>query len=302
MAVRHADLYKLFSKILPNEELLYHSPLPPHRSYDPSTTRFVASHLILSLTPSEAVYSTLSRDQAERTRSILFLHRPFRLDRKRIPHGTLVLSSHVRYDELLTTGWNEALADEQSVLPTPSDGKVTRRCIQGYKNDPGRRIGLVGLLDKPQSIHEYAERLSRAFEGHEALHTCGNEESQVKALACLNAFNPEIIDCILHDARSLDVRPEEVLCLTGAVRDSGIDAAKEIGMSVLAVGHRRCELWGLKYLEREVRREFPDLHVTLHLEEEEPLSNHSKNGNTRQKGGAPTSGRSGAQNEYQAER
>lgn len=86
MSVKHSEVFKFFSKILPNEELIYHSPLPPSRPYDPTSkagSRFIASRLILSLTPSEAVYETLNRDP--RSRSILFLHRPFRLDRRRVP-------------------------------------------------------------------------------------------------------------------------------------------------------------------------------------------------------------------------
>lgn len=47
MSVRHADLARFFSHLLPNEELLYHSPLPLHRPYDPSTTRFTAQKLIV---------------------------------------------------------------------------------------------------------------------------------------------------------------------------------------------------------------------------------------------------------------
>lgn len=207
-------------------------------------------------------------------------------------HGTLVLASHVRYDELLTTGWNEALADEHHVQPTPSsssstteNGKATRLCIQGHKGDPDRKIGLVGLLSSSSSVDmsSYAQSLSQAFEGHEALHIPNNNndgtseagssnpvKKAARALASLNAFNPEIIERILDSARQLEVSPEEVLCLTGAPRELGIQSALENGMSVLAVGHRRCEMWGLKYLERKAREVFPDLEIQLHEEEEEP--------------------------------
>lgn len=193
----------------------------------------------------------------------------------------------MRYDELLTTGWNEALAGEHSIPAISPSGKNGRHCIQGYKNDPERRIGMIGLLEPSQSMSAYSVTLSQAFDGHEEVHLRDSQdaEAHVKALACLNAFNPELIDRILEITGSLQVRSEEVLCLTGAPRELGIQAAKEAGMSVLAVGHRRCELWGLRYLERQARAAFPDLDIKVHEEEEEePPKNTDRtrsNGNGR---------------------
>jgi len=88
---KHSEIFKFFSKILPNEELLYHSPLPPHRQYDPATTRFQASRLIMSLVPSEAVYDALNSD-ARSVKKVLFLHRPWKLDRRRVPVRPSVVS------------------------------------------------------------------------------------------------------------------------------------------------------------------------------------------------------------------
>lgn len=149
---------------------------------------------------------------------------------------------------------------------------MTRHCIQGHKNDPERRIGLVGLLEPSITMSSYAQTLSEAFEGHEASHLPQEhiDEAPVKALASLNAFTPEIIERILNITKELEVKPEEVLCLTGTPREAGMQAASQAGMSVLAVGHKRCEMWGLKYLERQARKAFPDLDIRLHEEEEEP--------------------------------
>lgn len=125
----------------------------------------------------------------------------------------------------------------------------------------------------------YADRLSTAFGGHENVHVSNNtQDNQVKALACLNAFTPEVLERVLDSARGLGVAPEEVLCLTGAVREVGMQVAKEQGMSVLAVGHRRCEMWGLKYFEREARKMFPHIKIVLHEEEEEPRPTGTRNG------------------------
>lgn len=84
MTTTHTAIYRFFNKLLPNEELLYHSPLPPTRHYDPLNTRFVASRIILSLTPTEGVYNALMKNYPN-VRSVVFLHRPFRLDRRRVP-------------------------------------------------------------------------------------------------------------------------------------------------------------------------------------------------------------------------
>lgn len=213
----------------------------------------------------------------------------------------MVLASHARYDELLTTGWNEALADDHLILPSPdaSTGQSTRICLQGYKNDPERRIGLVGLLTDVQITAQYAFRLSQAFGGHDALRIAGHEgtpshseeknsvasgsedsvsgtsSTTVKVLACLNAFNPEIIDRIVESAGQLGVPPNQVLCLTGAVRDAGVEAATAADMSFLAVGHKRCELWGMGYIQEKLRSEFREVEI-IHVDEEEPPRDATK--------------------------
>lgn len=139
-------------------------------------------------------------------------------------------------------------------------------------------------------MQEYARDLSKAFEGHEELHLSENGTGQIKVLACMNAFTPEIIDRIVQTSKELNIDSKEVLCLTGAARELGIEAARENGMSIIAVGHKRCEMWGLKYLEREARKAFPNCEIVLHEEDEEPLPRTSKA--TRQGGGAPNGGKS----------
>lgn len=84
-AIRHADLFALLSRLLPDEELLYHSPLPRWRPYDPFTTRFIADKVILSLTPTSGVYEQLHQSAQDKKRCAVFLHRPFQLDRQRVP-------------------------------------------------------------------------------------------------------------------------------------------------------------------------------------------------------------------------
>lgn len=48
-----------------------------------------------------------------------------------------------------------------------------------------------------------------------------------------------------------------------------MEEARKLGMSVVAVGHQRCEFWGLRYLERMARQRFPGLEVVIMDEREE---------------------------------
>ncbi len=49
------------------------------------------------------------------------------------------------------------------------------------------------------------------------------------------------------------------MLVTGQFRPGARTRARELGMGVVALGHRRSELWGLRRLARELRDEFPDL-------------------------------------------
>lgn len=178
----------------------------------------------------------------------------------------MVFASHVRYDELYTTGYNPTLAREYGAV---LDSAV---CIRGYKNDPDRRIGLVSLLGDPVATNEMIDRLSSAFGGYESTYAGDTSTdvspSTVRAIACLNAFTPEVLDRVSRALEHLrsevgasDLTEREVLCLTGAVREAGLEDAKKRGMSVVAVGHKRCEDWGMIHFERELKIRFPHLDV-----------------------------------------
>lgn len=79
---------------------------------------------------------------------LAFLHRPFNLDRHRLPRNATVLASHTGFDELLTVGWNVALAERLGLCVDTTSGSDDQtsgiKCVKGYKNDAERKIGLVG--------------------------------------------------------------------------------------------------------------------------------------------------------------
>lgn len=61
-----------------------------------------------------------------------------------------------------------------------------------------------------------------------------------------------------------------MLYLTGQPREAGMAVAKEHGLQVVCVGHRAAEEWGIRYLARRLRADFPGVDVEEVYEEEEP--------------------------------
>ncbi|GAB7359667.1 hypothetical protein MBLNU230_g6846t1 [Neophaeotheca triangularis] len=296
----------------------YHTPRPP---LPPSTP---IPKLLLSLTPTRTLYKT---PQTTRSPTLIFLHRPWTLDRKALPQATTVLASHKGFDELLTVGWNLALAGKLGVGVgdggeglESGEGVMAGRavCVRGYKGEAGRRVGLVGLLEGGRGVvaREVLERVRGEFGALEGVWGFGPLEGAwgfegeglglgddgreggvplpgtafqdhgggaddlVKVVAVMNAFRLEEVERVAAAARQLqtlatpsevssEVKCTEVLYLTGAVREPGLEAARAKGMRVICVGHRACEEWGIRYLAEVARREFPLLDVEVLLEEEE---------------------------------
>jgi putative NIF3 family GTP cyclohydrolase 1 type 2 len=67
-----------------------------------------------------------------------------------------------------------------------------------------------------------------------------------------------------------------VLYLTGQARVGGLQAAKAVGMTVVCVGHRPAEDWGIRYLSNQLRIAFPGVHVEGIYEEETPRTKEPK--------------------------
>ncbi|KEQ96886.1 hypothetical protein AUEXF2481DRAFT_38295 [Aureobasidium subglaciale EXF-2481] len=185
------------------------------------------------------------------------------------------MSSHVGFDEVLTTGWNEALA-ERLGLYTGEDAV----CIQGYKGDPDRRIGLVATFRTPANLGSISDTIKREFGQWDAVHGADveNEDDMaqpITVVAIINAFHPEEVQRVTEAALSKgwisDIEQgDSIVYLTGQAREPGLTAALEKKMKVFCVGHRSCEEWGIKYLASELRREFPMVDVLEVYEDEEP--------------------------------
>lgn len=262
----------------PNDvQFLYH--VPRHPKYRPDHAR--VDQVILSVTPTSGVYDTIGYDAhlselaatpgeilPHPPRTICFLHRPFALERWRVRRGTLVLASHTSFDENLTVGWNVELAGRLGMNPNESV------CVQGYKGDAQRRIGIVGEVCAPRGLLE--RRIKQEFGTLESKYEGGSDE--IRVVAIMNAFHAEEVHRVLNVAEQCGWTQQgtsggrHVLYLTGEPRESGLSVAREYGLSVICVGHRAAEEWGIRYMGISIRAAFPSLQVKEILETEEPVN------------------------------
>ncbi|PSN70244.1 hypothetical protein BS50DRAFT_571536 [Corynespora cassiicola Philippines] len=282
----HTAVTEYISTLLPvkfnDVSRLYHVPRNPR--YNPDTAG--VDRVVLTVTPSPGVYNLIGHpsssansdsdassltDQHRTPRTICFLHRPFSLERRRVRHGTLAISSHTSFDEHLTVGWNTVLADRLGVDVSKS------ACIQGYKGDAERKIGIVGNVSMLTSL--LLRRIRQEFGHVEFVHEGRGDE--IKVVAIMNAFHAEDVHRVLEVAQenrwlsSDDASSEQILYLTGQPRETGLLAAREMGMSVVCVGHRTAEEWGIRYMASSIRLAFPNLEVKELYEEETTSSRRS---------------------------
>lgn len=240
-----------------------------NRDWYPYPDNLRVSRLVLAITPAEALYTALNR--YSRTPPVAFVHRPFDLDRSRVRAGATVLSSHTGFDEALTVGYNTALAAK---LGMRVDESV---CLQGYKNDAERKIGIVGALPAGATLGSVTAAIAEEFQlGMDAVANGPFAESDIGVVAIMNAFAPAEVERVMAAAIAKgwvdDVRDgRKVLYLTGQARDAGVAAVQERGMKLMCVGHEKAEEWGIRYLASEVRREFPEVEVLERIVGEEDL-------------------------------
>ncbi|KAI0015111.1 hypothetical protein F4780DRAFT_773768 [Xylariomycetidae sp. FL0641] len=239
---------------------LYHAPRPSAPVPSPS------SHVVLAITPTTpGFYASLSSSSS----SAAFLHRPWSLDRRRVPRRAAVLASHTGFDAALTVGHNPVLA---------------------------ARLGVVVLA---AVVREFGAPLERAV-GFDAPDAADDDEggtgpeTMIEVVAIMNAFRPDEVERVakaaaqaLRDPSNTTTSEEEgeeerdddddddddsccrnVLYLTGAVREPGLQAARDRQMAVVCVGHRVCEEWGIRYLGELLKQTWPAMRVDVVLEDE----------------------------------
>jgi putative NIF3 family GTP cyclohydrolase 1 type 2 len=168
-------------------------------------------------------------------------------------------------------GWNTALAGRLGMDIEHS------LCVQGYKGDRDRKIGIVGQVTVPLDalLHGIQEEFGASELAHEGL------SEEIRIVAIMNAFSAEEVHRVLDMAQGRAwIAPDEggrhILYLTGQPRVSGLDAAKALGMSVACIGHRQAEDWGIRFLADQLRTTYPGVHVEEVYEEEIPVVREKK--------------------------
>ncbi|WP_019588176.1 Nif3-like dinuclear metal center hexameric protein [Deinococcus apachensis] len=176
---------------------------------------------------------------AEPEADALFLHRSRRLGNAW--PGLGILGVHDGFDSHLTTGPNRRLA---RALGWADVREVVWE---------GRIVGLIAT--PPQRTWAELRAALHAELGGEDTSWPPDPASSLR-LALMNAMNSALIGHVVN----LGVR----VYLTGQLRPSAVAATKERGVGVIALGHRRTELWGLCQLARELRAAFPDLQTQVY--------------------------------------
>jgi putative NIF3 family GTP cyclohydrolase 1 type 2 len=280
----HTAVSRFIASILPVKDNdvshLYH--VPRNTLYNPDTA--IVEQIVLSITPTPGVYSLIGYPldkpnidskaplpitNARPPHTVTFLHRPFTLDRRSVRRGALVLASHTSFDENLTVGWNPALAERLGISASES------LCVQGYKGDLQRKIGIIGQVAASQEA--LLGQIQGEFGEIEMVQSGLSDE--IRVVAIMNAFNDDEVHRVLGMAQQHgwvpDVTSEEqgkhVLYLTGQPRESGLQVAAALGLTVACVGHKKAEEWGIRYLATGLRAAFPGAHVEEVYEDEIPV-------------------------------
>lgn len=171
----------------------------------------------------------------------LFLHRPWQLQPGQLPSDVGVVAYHLAFDEHLTLGFNPRLA---AVLG------MSKLEVLGEKQ--GRAIGMIGDIPT-QSFARCCCCVDEVFGGHDEVRAA--DECEVLRVAVVGAMT----DALVREAAS---RGADIY-ITGQLRQPAKAAWVETGISVVAVGHRRCEEWGLRALAGVLCERWSRLEVIL---------------------------------------
>lgn len=200
-------------------------------------TVFVASgrpvaRLGLALEPGPELAGWVDADGLD----AVFLHRPWRVADAGLPAHVGVLASHADFDHRLTIGWNADLARELGL-----------RDARPFGERDGRPMGMLGDGD-PADPAAWIERITAAFGGVDDV--LPGRADVVRRVAAVGAMTDVLVRQAAAEGASLYV--------TGQIRQPGVRAAAETGMCIVAVGHARSEVYGLRLLAAMIQHHFGD--------------------------------------------
>lgn len=188
----------------------------------------------LALEPWPGIYKWI----VEKHLDVLWLHRPWKLDIERVPENVSVLYHHLPFDETLTMGYNLRMAQ---ALQMSHPEEI------GYKQTadlPRRAIGMLGQTPKADVV-TWNQVVEEVFGGYDQIHQ--GHQPGIDRIAIVGAMNEDLIREAANRGAGL--------YLTGEYRKSAQTAVEETGVSVIAVGHRRSEEWGLRALADLLREQ-----------------------------------------------
>lgn len=190
------------------------------------------ARLGLALEPGPGLAAWVDADRLD----AVFLHRPWRVADAGLPADVGVLASHAAFDHRLTIGWNPDLARDLGLRgPRP------------FGERGGRAIGMMGD-GEPADPAAWIERIARTFGGVDDV-LPGRAET-IRRAAAVGAMTDALVRQAAADGAELYV--------TGQIRQPGLRAAAETGIGVVAVGHARGEVYGLRLLARLIGVRFAD--------------------------------------------
>lgn len=181
----------------------------------------------------------------------LWLHRPWQLDLAHLPNGVGVLAHHLPFDEALTIGFNERLFSQLQASGMPEPLGYKQEAAKGKESMPERPIGMLADVTE-QEFDYWLDWVKMTFGGYdraEAGHSSASWRNTNSRIAVVGAMT----DALVREAAGRGAQ----LYLTGAYRKPGQQAVDETGIAVIAVGHRRCEEWGLQELGNLLQEHLP---------------------------------------------
>ncbi|AQG82136.1 Nif3-like dinuclear metal center hexameric protein [Spirosoma montaniterrae] len=183
----------------------------------------------------------------------LWLHRPWHLDMNTIPANIGILHHHLPFDEHLTIGFNLRLAERLNAQTPPEPLGFKQATDEAGMLLPPRPIGM--LLSVPEG--EFDAHLYKArdeFKGYDRAEM--GRHPTISRVAVVGAMT----DALVREAANRGAQ----LYLTGQYRKPAQEAVNEVGIAVIALGHRRTEEWGLQALATLIQAQWPALTVMRH--------------------------------------
>lgn len=231
---------RILGKSVPNSERLkFVWRLPQRQNFPslyasekvPASTRDVG-RMLLALEPPEESHDVWSKPY-----EAVFIHRPFDLHMRSF-RNSYILWSHDDFDNNMTVGFNPALAADLHLM------QPLQEVFWTNKRGVERRIGMVGKLKGQKPYGQYKRHVEELFGGADS--SKANGVPHVRNIAVMGAFNPNLLHRMKNE---FDVD----MYITGQVRPAAQEVAKKLNIAVVAVGHHRCEAYGLQSLGSSLR-------------------------------------------------